>query len=347
MLCNGQERWNFDVKVLLCQALHQTLIRLCINTENTTAEELYNIARDSISYPNNGAVAYAGGLGTNLLQTKIGKPHDIELRVALKLYHKFKQKRNRIVLQPSSEEDVDSPFVDSIRKSTNRAVEKPCHAACVMRIRSDMGVAREFTSERQFADLIVKTLEELIVDESLAIPLFKNHQRHRDNVGQQGRHLDDSWNESCNLREIVQDIRADKSGLIYITTNARVQQLRSIGRLPCSLCTKWCKGEKGLWWHQQQEHGKYHSDAIIEAKLQIDNFAIVPYYYSLGTSGGTVQFQTCSLGPGDKDLSVRKEQPLLLDYMEPVRAGDIQRVQLMIEVKHFDIDRLLFQVCEM
>jgi hypothetical protein len=26
-----------------------------------------------------------GGVATNLLQTKIGKPHDIELRVALKL----------------------------------------------------------------------------------------------------------------------------------------------------------------------------------------------------------------------------------------------------------------------
>jgi hypothetical protein len=333
-LCNGQERWNFDVKVLLCQALHQTLIRLCINTENTTMEELYNIAQDSISYPNNGAVAYAGGVGTNVLQTKIGKPHDIELRVALKLYHRFRQKRNLTVVQPSNEEE---PFLDLIRNSTKRTVEKQCHTACVMRIRSDMGVTREFTSERHLADLIIKTLEELIVDESSAIPLFNYHQRHQDNVEQQGRHLDDSWNESCSLREIIQDIRADKSGLIYITTNARVQQLRSIGRLPCSLCTKWCKGEKGLWWHQQQEHGKFHSDAITEAKLQIHNFAIVPYFCSLGTGGGTVKVQG-----GEKDLSVRKEQPLFLDYMEPVRAGDLQRVQLMVEVKQFDIDRIFF-----
>eukprot|EP00957_Ditylum_brightwellii_P164511 12524946-Ditylum_brightwellii.AAC.1 len=53
--------------------------------------------------------------------------------------------------------------------------------------------------------------------------------------------------------------------------------LRSAGRLPCPLCIKWCKGEKGLWWHQQREHGAEYSTATVSASSEVNCFAIVPY----------------------------------------------------------------------
>lgn len=368
-VCNSYERWNMDIHNLLCQALHQTLIRLCCTTEHTTIEELYNIAQESISYPNNGVVAYPEGLGQTHLQAKLGKPQDIELRVALKLYHRFKQKRKLpVVVQPSTPEDPQT-LVNGCINHKKTTAKKPYHAIYVMRTRSDMGILREFTSERHVADVIVKTLEELIVEESWAIPSCKDHPRPPDYVPYQGRPWDDSCS-SVSLRNIVSDIRVDQSGIIYIITKAREQQLRSIGRLPCSLCTKWCKGEKGLWWHQQQEHGRYHSEAITQAKLQIDHLAIVPYVnplrndatnsslpfhcqqkHPLLTSHGdgttTIKLPTCSRE--NNILSAKTEQPLL-DYMEPIKAGDIQRVQLIIEVnkkRNCFIDSHCSRVCEM
>lgn len=50
--------------------------------------------------------------------------------------------------------------------------------------------------------------------------------------------------ESC--RGVSHDVRAGASGIICMVTPARATALRELGRLPCPLCIKWCKGSCGL-----------------------------------------------------------------------------------------------------
>jgi hypothetical protein len=73
------------------------------------------------------------------------------------------------------------------------------------------------------------------------------------------------------------DVRSSSSGIICLITPKRAQALRELGRFPCSMCIKWCAGEKGLWWHQQREHGSEHSVAAAAASSEQTLFALVPY----------------------------------------------------------------------
>jgi hypothetical protein len=358
--CGSQEKWNMSVKERLCHTLYLTLIRLCGKTENVTPEELYTIAKDSISYPNNGTVAYPEGTRTDhrlIVVSKIGKPHDIELRVASKVFHKFKQRqRNLLAQQQTNDEEMR---MDLITTSTNTTVTI-CNPSYVIKLRSDMGVVREFTSERCVAEWIAKTLEELILEtpfsscssstpssSPMADSAVNEYSKSTISLWDQreGRQQQKQYfhagSSSSSLRDVIHDVRADKSGIIFIVSHARMKQLRSIGRLPCSLCAQWCKGEKGLWWHQQQEHGRYHSDAVTDAKAQVNNLAIVPYYYvhnrshqesfqQGSQSNGKTKTQTSTFSNYDHISGSIGEQPL--DYMDLVRAGDVQRIHLLIEV---------------
>ena len=91
------------------------------------------LIRKSISFPKNNNNGN-GGKGNN------GKPHDIETRIALTLYHQWKrtattghEKKNPI------DSDTQSPLVT---------------------ITSDLGLSRELNSPRQLSNLIVPLLEE-------------------------------------------------------------------------------------------------------------------------------------------------------------------------------------------
>ena len=46
----------------------------------------------------------------------------------------------------------------------------------------------------------------------------------------------------CRKGGLSHDVRPDETGIICIVTPERVQLLRAGGRLPCSVCVKWCKG---------------------------------------------------------------------------------------------------------
>jgi ankyrin repeat protein len=154
------------------------------------------IAIASISFPNRKSTSADG------------KPHDIEVRVALSLYHRWK--RN--------------------------------HADGSVPIISDLGLVRTITSPRDLARILCEPLE-----------------------------------EACRDQQIAHDVRFTPSGIIYIVTYARAQLLRVSGKLPCPHCTHWCKGEKGLWWHQQQNHQVEHSQAAAVASTAKDVLAIIPY----------------------------------------------------------------------
>lgn len=138
-----------------------------------------------------------------------GKPHDVEVRVALSYLQRRKRKRS----------------------STGAA-------ASPVSIISDMGLLRTMESPRNLATLLCLAMEP-------ALP---------------------GW-----------DLRSNKSGIICAVSPGRRQTLRAAGRLPCPQCVKWCKGEKGLWWHQQREHLTEHSLATAAAASERNVCAIVPY----------------------------------------------------------------------
>lgn len=161
-------------------------------------EELRDVVVASISFPNKKNTSDTGG-----------KPHDIEVRVAMPLFHRWK------------------------RSSGNNSV---------VTIFSDFGVRREVASPKHLAELLCLPLEEAV-----------------------------------RVDGISHDVRCQPSGVICIVTHERSELLRQAGKLPCPHCCQWCKGKKGLWWHQQQKHSVEYSEATAVASSSVNEMAIVPY----------------------------------------------------------------------
>lgn len=107
---------------------------------------------------------------------------------------------------------------------------------------SDMGLSRQVMSAKKLAELLLLPLE-----------------------------------AACRREGLTHDVRLERSGIIGVVTVERSFLLRRAGKLPCPLCTKWCLGEKGLWWHQQQNHQIEHSIAVEVAASSTDVWAIIPY----------------------------------------------------------------------
>lgn len=78
---------------------------------------------------------------------------------------------------------------------------------------------------------------------------------------------------------ISDNIRTDKNGVICIVSRGRQLVLKEANRLQCPTpwCVKWGKGEKGLWWHQQKEHGTKHSTAVSTASSVANESAMIVY----------------------------------------------------------------------
>ena len=182
----------------LTEALHQVAGGSVSShiSDNTTKE----IVSSSISFPNK-----KDGID--------GKPHDVEIRLALSLFHRWKRKRKC---------DREEYSVEII---------------------SEMGLTRRVNSPRELADLLLVPLE-----------------------------------AACHREGIADYVRSQPSGMICIVTTQRSQLLRSVGnKLPCPHCTKWCHGEKGLWWHQQLHHKIEHSEAAEVAASSVETLALIPY----------------------------------------------------------------------
>jgi len=129
------------------------------------------------------------------------------------------------------------------RRETDDASHSEAAAPPGLVLKSDLGLERTVGSPAALATLICGPLEEI-----------------------------------CRREKLSYDVRpAASSGLINIVTPQRASHLRAAGRLPCPSCTKWCKGEKGLWWHQQREHESEHSEAAARAASERTVLALVPY----------------------------------------------------------------------
>jgi len=203
-------------------------------------DRLRQLIRKSLSFPKNNNTSNKNSKGNN------GKPHDAETRIALTLYHQWKReaavsiKKNR------------KPSIDTLEAMIGETVNDGCVIArqpvpsTIVTITSDLGLSREVSSPRQLADLIGPLLEEE----------FRNSPQ----------------------RNMAPDVRSQASGILSMISLERSQLLRQAGRLPCPHCIQWCKGEKGLWWHQQQYHRLDYSTAInVAQSTSISTGAIVLY----------------------------------------------------------------------
>jgi ankyrin repeat protein len=128
----------------------------------------------------------------------------------------------------------------------------------------------------------------------------------------------------CSEIEDGMDCRVSESGFLCITTRDRIEQLRASGKLPCPKCIQWCKGEKGLWWHSQQQHGVGHHDAM-DAAVMVQNVnAIVVYGDS--TSDLDLLIRPKKIGLQTPNTASLDEDPFRL-----AQHGDLESLQKLVE----------------
>ena len=157
-----------------------------------------------------------------------GKPHDVETRIPLTLFHQWKRdlivNRNKSNINKTTE-DVNESIIATAActaseqvalKQTNAYPSSPSSSSSsslpVVTITSDLGLNREIHSPQQLANLLAPLLEED----------FRNNPE---------------W-------EMSPDVRSSPSGILSMITKKRALMLYNTGRLPCPYCIQWCNGTK-------------------------------------------------------------------------------------------------------
>ena len=244
-------------------------------------EELRRIAYSSASFPN-GVNSNSNALGAN------GKPHDVEVRAALMLYHRIMPRGKTHGGKGGGKGKAKRRRKQSgnvqCSNSTNNTTQKDDDVLCnnnelenggdiTVEIISDYGTRREIDSIRTLANLLSVELErELSPDHIRQSDADDDGQSEDKILGNEAREINSQPNTVS-----FTDIRADNSGIICLISKNRSKQLHSAGRVPCPHCTKWFKGAKGLWWHQLSSHGMDYSIATESAAGIVNALAIVPY----------------------------------------------------------------------
>jgi hypothetical protein len=245
----------------VADCLMTALLQICAGSKfDWDKTQLRELVLKSITFPNK-KIEHAGG-----------KPHDIEIRVALALFHRWRRK-----------DDGTTTELELI---------------------SDLGLSRTIGSPLEMAQTICKPLETAICETGIA-----------------------------------HDVRCTPSGIITVVTQYRSKILRDAGTLPCPYCTQWLKGEKGLWWHQQQTHSIEHSDAAGVAASSSDSFAMVPYDPNLSSNRRVVNHQLPSVKEVIK-TNINDEDPF-----EVLKRGDLNTIKKLVKVRcHGLVSALVFVV---
>jgi ankyrin repeat protein len=170
-----------------------------------------------------------------------------------------------------------------------------------LEITSDTGLTRSIQNPMEFAKLMVNDLEDWI---------WHERQKNDRNSHQ------------------LYSIRIDQSGIICMVTPKRVEYLHSIGRLSCSRCTKWVKGEKGLWWHCQKEHNLDHSiaTAIASSSTGVNEFSMVVYRSQ--SEDNVARTRTFDATSTNACVPIEKKTD---PYFQIIKDGDLQQLVFFLE----------------
>ena len=266
---------------------------------------LKKLAYESVSFPNK----------TDILIASMGKPHDVEVRAAVKYYyreaHNSYRLKNKCTVPSSCTTCNDDATIactggdcdDNVNSNKRRRSKKKNQDDSInvknvqIEITSDLGLSRQIRSPAELGKLLALSMEQT-----------------NNNAGDR----------------FADNIRSDSNGIICIVTKDRALALRAAGRLPCPICIKWGKGEKGLWWHQQREHGSEHSVAASSAaSLADDSLSIVvynPHHYSCwpdeaSLCAGRIEESSTNIG---------------MDGFQLIRDGDLLKLQKMVDQGKFD-----------
>jgi ankyrin repeat protein len=322
---------NRQRREIISQCLDKAICQLnnsyCLFQENNR----HGVIGSSICFPkNNNSNTSKSNNNNNNNKGNNGKPHDVETRIALTLFHQWKRDAvtriknhkntiSHITNINSNDSNCKIKSSSSSSSSSNKSTTatpneaaadyvQPPNPSSIVTIISDLGLSRDLSSPRQLADLICPILEEE----------FRNNPQ---------------W-------EIAPDIRSQSSGILSMITMKRSQLLRQAGRLPCPFCIQWCKGEKGLWWHQQQYHLVVHSQAAAVAQATIINLdAIILYgdknYFSSAlVVGDNNKPNTITTTYNNNNNNNNNNLHLPSDPIECIRQGDLDGLKRAIIENH-------------
>ena len=274
--------------------------------KNEWVEELKRIASNSVSFPN-------GTSSSNSVDGSAGKPHDVEVRAALMLYHRIR----RVYYCNHSIHHADADEDDAVKKGKRKRKQPKSEIKdgdLEFDVISDFGTQRRITSVRSLANLLTIELEKELCNNNIISAMAED--------------------EAASTTTTFTDIRSDTSGIICLISKQRSQQLQAAGRLPCPYCIKWCKKAKGLWWHQLQAHGAEYSSATENAQNEMNTLSIVPYQEG---SSNLLQVlsETHRVKDDDKGQSDNIMIPKERDAFDMVKEGKYNEFITFIEEMEF------------
>ena len=238
-----------------------------------------------------------------------GKPHDVECRAALSLFHIV---RNRFSDKGANNNDDNSSSGNkggkkqrgkkkkqtADNKSTSDTASNENGAS--FELVSELGTQRQVCSAASLANLLSLELEK----------------------------------ESSNFF----DIRSNDSGIIHMVSDKRSKELHETGKLPCSQCVRWFKGQKGLWWHQLQAHGICYASATESAADAVNCLAVVSFQEQAGQHTVLVATST-----NNNDSTIM--EPSLIESNDAAEAAvALDPFEMVKSVNNLDFDAFVNMV---
>ena len=161
----------------------------------------------------------------NPVENLQGKPWNVEVRTITSLYNRFTGGGGgggKAKKEKRKRGRSGTPVQQD--NSQNHSTEEASNRKTLV-LTSDFGVLRTVSSSAEWGKLILPRMEE-----AMPTTAWRGH--------------------------------VSPSGFLLWTSPARATALYQVGRRPCGTCEAWPKGgEKGLWWHQQEQHDVHHASA--------------------------------------------------------------------------------------
>ena len=379
-----------SLRKYVADCVYQACVQVCgggvvTNDDNSTSISttdilslLQDLSRSSVSFPNGKTKKKSKKETSNDASpdsTAIdGKPHDIEVRVPLTLYHRWKNQANRNhksqkkkqkkrqrehaassneknehcdsnnsnvsttnAIERSSQSCSDSAGMSSCESQSSPATAPPTQTlqhlskslssndysdSTRLHVVSNLGLVRTVSSPYELAGLLIQPMEDLLCQ----------------NQGPSAALIQKPQSSS------LYHVQTTKAGILCITSEERAKQLQNAGRFPCPYCIAWCKGMKGLWWHQQLNHDIQHnqatSTAISNTHAATSSLAIVVYQAG---QDGKARDSICNVTTQQKqrlkghnewdsnaaDLTTRTK--IVECMFECVKMGDLTRLKNIIQ----------------
>lgn len=296
--------------------LHGSATQTSSTTSSSSSSSWHQLLTDisttTISFPN--------GINHPNADNINGSPSDVDVRAALKLYNVVKVAAFKSGYKPLSKgEGVVFDIISDL--GTHRLIDSVGTLANLMCVEIEKELAIDVDTSRHITTMNDGDTAEM-GDNYTTTPINTINNTLQTN------------NTIYNLaRTTFYNIRpSPQSGIIHLISTHRSLQLHTAGRLPCPNCTKWCKGPKGLWWHQLKHHGVDYGGAMELAAGSLDTLAVVRWEERrrdlfLGREGVN------SKG-GVSDAASAKENDensITLDAFEFVKTGDIHNFIKLIE----------------